>query len=220
MTAGDATAAAPYPASPLDTAAERAEQWLRCPTAKSRISLQTWCHQRSEVMYSWWGTDTQPLSMTLLRGRAERTSNPGMAESSAAACKGARVSESFGRCCCQHGELKRGAQRLQHRSAWHLCDLGATVYFLLYNQIFFMQPFLQHRPAISDYYRGWKTLLFLTAGSRLNGLKRIFWSSCFGKAFKSVVTTAKAVCPCFGDCFSMAFVLPCSYKWEAESFFA
>lgn len=220
MTAGDGTAAAPYPASPLDTAAERAEQWLRCPTAKSRISLQTWCHQRSEVIYSWWGTDIQPLSMTLLRRGAERTPNPGMAESSAAACKGARVSESFGRCCCQHGELKRDAQRLQHRSAWHLCDLGATVYFLLHNQIFFMQLFLQHHPAISDYYGGWKTLLFLTSGSRLNGLKRIFRSSCFGKAFKSVVTTAKAVCPCFGDCFSMALVLPCSYKWEAESFFA
>lgn len=77
---------------------------------------------------------------------------------------------------------------------------------LLCNQSFFMQLFLQRCPVRSDYYGGWKTLLFLTAGSRLNGLKRIFRSSCFRKVFKSVVTTAKTVCLCFGHCFSMAVV--------------
>lgn len=82
-----------------------------------------------------------------------------------------------------------------------------------------MQLLLQCCPLRSDYYGGWKTLLFLTAGSRLNGLKRIFRSSCFHKAFKSVVTTAKTVYLCFGHCFFRAFVLPCSCKCQVESFF-
>lgn len=73
----------------------------------------------------------------------------------------------------------------------HLCYITEA--------FFFMQLLLQHCPAISDYYGGWKTLLFLTAGSRLNGLKRIFGSSCFREASQTVVTTAKAVRLCFGD---------------------
>lgn len=50
-------------------------------------------------------TADEPLSLTFLHRRAERTSKLGTAQSSAAVCKGARVSESFGKCCCQHTEL-------------------------------------------------------------------------------------------------------------------
>lgn len=121
-----------------------------------------------------------------------------MVESSIYAClRGTRVSKSLGRCRRQHGEL---------------C-------------ISVMQPKLfyatapQQCPAVSDYYGGWRTLLFLTAGSTLNELKRIFRSSCFRKAFKAVATTDKAVCFQFGGCLSTACVLPCSYKREGESFF-
>lgn len=134
----------------------------------------------------------------------------------------------YGRKLCS--PLQRCECQCQHRELWfwleaatqtRLASLGLGRYraLLLCNQSFFMQLLLQRCPVRSDYYGGWKTLLFLTAGSRLNGLKRIFRSSCLCKAFKSVVTTAKTVCLCFGHCFSVAFVLPCSHKWKVESFF-
>lgn len=45
---------------------------------------------------------TQPLSLTFLHRRAERTPHLDMTQSSAAVCKAARVSDSFSRCYCQH----------------------------------------------------------------------------------------------------------------------
>lgn len=128
-----------------------------------------------------------------------------------------RLPQPLGRCQCQHREL------WWLEAATLTClpslGLGKCSELLLCNQSFFMQLLLRRCPVRSDYYGGWKTLLFLTAGSRLNGLKRIFRSSCFHKASKSVVTTAKSVRFCSGHCFSMAFVLPCSCKWQVESFF-
>lgn len=110
------------------------------------------------------------------------------------------VSESFSRGTCQHHELQSSDERMLLKSAWDLW-LGSHGASLLHNRgfFFFMQLLLQRCPAISDYYGGWKTLLFLTAGSGLNGLKRIFRSSCFREASQTVVTTVKSVCLCFGD---------------------
>lgn len=140
--------------------------------------------------YSWWGRDTWSPSLTLLHRRAESK-----AQISAAVCRDVRV---LWQICLAYHELQSSGQRLLHTTAWdlRLRNIGVV---LLYNQSFFMQLFLQHCPALSDYYGGWQTLLFLTAGSRLNDLKRIFRSSCFRKAMQTVVTAAKAVCLSFGD---------------------
>lgn len=191
----------------------------RNSTAKSGISLQSQCHQMTRrichiARCNWRDTDTQPLSLTFLHRKAERPPHLGTTQSSAAVCKGTRVSESLGRWCCQHSALVGGMVGC----CW-LDPHGISPSWELRCCFVMQQPLFQRCPAISDYYGGWKTLLFLTAGSRLNGLKRIFRSCCFRDALNSVAATAQAVCLCFGDCFSMVFVLPCSYKWEAESFF-
>lgn len=173
-------------------------------SAKSRVSVQSQSHQRTKIIHRSWDADTQPLPMTFLCRRV-RQHQPWLWQNTL--CLFAKV---WG---CQ-SPLEAATQTC-------LVSLGLRRYsaLLLCNQSFFMQLLLQCCLVRSDYYGGWKTLLFLTAGSRLNGLKRIFRSSCFHKAIKSVVTTAKTVCLCFGHCFSLAFVLPCSCKWKAESFF-
>lgn len=184
-------------------------------SAKSRISVQSRSRQRTKIIHRSWDADTQPLPMTFLCRRV-RQHQPWVWQNTLQlfanvwGCQsplaGASVSTvvMVGDC---HTDLPgfSGAREVQ---CTFLC-----------NQSFFMQLLLPRCPVRSDYYGGWKTLLFLTAGSRLNGLKRIFRSSCFRKAFESVVTTAKTVCLCFGHCFSLAFVLPSSCKWKVESFF-
>lgn len=216
VTSGNVSA--PLCALPAPGTLQQRQQGLR--TAKSRISVQSQSHQRTKMIHRSWDADTPPMTFLCRRVRQHqpwcgRTLCSSLQRGEAARAPG-QVPEPLDTARVSTGSCE--GWRLPHRPAWLPWAQGYSA-LLLCNQSFFMQLLLQRCPVRSDYYGGWKTLLFLTAGSRLSGLKRIFRSSCFCKAFKSVVTTAKTVCLCFGHCFSMAFVLPCSCKWKVESFF-